>query len=270
VKPLGSLPDARGFGNCAIPEPEDDQLWLERLSYCAEICDDSMALWLARKRLCDCCCSETSALLPLGAFVWYSQQRKHVAAKLMEKPWDGKMRFSTVVEAALAWYARVIFSYCRGAIKIGLSSRKYRGYRFLPLRTAAELEEEGQAMEHCVADYADHVAAGTRLIFSIRRGKKRMATMDIVPTGNGTATAIHQLKSVANTDPAEHVVRAAERWLKQHSRFTLTVDMERWKDVWQPYCTAKPQFASYFLEAPEKVLPKLCSDLNTFWHWHEF
>jgi hypothetical protein len=54
-------------------------------------------------------------------------------------------------------------------------------YRFEALTNAAQLMEEGEAMEHCVGTYADHCRGGVHRIYSVRERKsgRRIATLSV-------------------------------------------------------------------------------------------
>ena len=282
VKPLGTVPGGHEFGRRIvnrIPKKKyQTGAWLGRMSVCAETCGEEMALWLANKRLCEDCCDDHAALLPLGAFVWFSQRPGHLAHSLMNTPWHKDMRLGAAVEATAAWLARIVFEYCAGSRDVDgtwFKERKSRGYRFLPLRSGAELQEEGEHMKHCVAAYAGRVAAGMCLIYSVRRGSKRVATMEIAPApGEALTAGIVQLKGVDNASPGTDVLRAAQAWLAQRGCYPYAganraVHDGRWREVWRPYCAAKPQVAPHLSGRPETGLMRLYSDLNTLGRWHE-
>jgi hypothetical protein len=282
VMPLGTVPGGHEFGRRIVnripKEKHQTGAWLGRMSACAETCGEEMALWLANKTLCEDCCDNHAALLPLGAFVWFSQRPGSLAHGLMKTPWQKNMRVGAAVEAAAEWLARIVFEYCAESHNVDgtwFKERKSHGYRFLPLRSAAELQEEGERMKHCVATYAGRVAAGTCLIYSVRRGGKRVATMEIAPApGQALTAGIVQVKGLRNASPGTDVLRAAQAWLAQRGCYPYAganraVHDGRWRKVWRPYCAAKPQVASHLSGRPENALMRLYSDLNMLGRWHE-
>lgn len=282
VKPLGPLPCGHEFGRrivSRIPaQGYDASVWLERMTLCTEACDGEMALWLGGKRLCSGCCKGDAALALLGAFVWFSQRPELLAHRFMEKPWNSKMRLDSAVEAAGAWLARIVFGYCAETGRgdgTWYKERKSQGYRILPLRSAAELMEEGTRMKHCVGTYAGRVAAGLCLIYSIRRGNDRVATLEIAPApANPENAEIVQLQGSGNTMPGQDVWRAVQAWLAQrggypHAGANRVVHEGRWREVWQPYCAAKPQAWLYFLGDLGRALTRVYSDMNALTKWHE-
>jgi PcfJ-like protein len=52
-------------------------------------------------------------------------------------------------------------------------------YSIVPLTTGAMLEEEGLRMHHCVAGYASYVKSGSCYIYSVRKGDKSIATIEL-------------------------------------------------------------------------------------------
>lgn len=282
VKPVRTLPGGTDFGRRIVHRiPGYASLaasWLERLTVCTEVCDSDMALWLASKTLCDECCTNNRALRPLGAFVWFSQHSEHFAHRLIEEPWHSRMRFKTAVAAAHAWLARLLFACCGdggGADGSWYKERKSHGYRFRPLRTEAELEEEGKRMKHCVGGYTGRVIAGACLIYSIRRRNSRVATMEVVPVrGKERGAGIAQIKGERNATPDGDVFRAANAWLARRGRYPFagmarSLNEGRWREVWRPYCEAKPLGAPYCFGRQEDVLARLHADLNALGRWHE-
>jgi hypothetical protein len=78
-------------------------------------------------------------------------------------------------------------------------------YRFEALTNAAQLHEEGEAMQHCVGSYTDDCLGGVRRIYSVRERKRgqRLATLSVecVTYENDTMVwECDQLSGVKNTE----------------------------------------------------------------------
>jgi len=80
-------------------------------------------------------------------------------------------------------------------------------FSFVALRTERELLEEGADLHHCVGGYWPSVQGGFSRIYSVRRGDRRVATMELAPHGRaagvhgwGTAHLV-QLRGPCNLDP---------------------------------------------------------------------
>lgn len=277
--PFGALPDnvdfKRQIGNL-IPKPEEAApSWLYTIGFLAEAVDDGLALWFAKKR-CKLILPEGSdPLLLLAAFVWFSMRKEGPGFGLIEKPWHGKMRFSEAARLAVSWFERVIMEYCvEDKVNYGdwFKERKACGYRFLPLQTPGELSEEGDSMNNCVESYAGKVAAGSCLIYSIRRGGKRVATMEITPClAQKRKGRIAQLERAGNTGADEPLRRAAESWLAKRGAYPFAVlgrfaEMQihegRWKTLWEPFCEAKPEIGRMLRDPKPETLQRIEKDLK--------
>jgi len=83
------------------------------------------------------------------------------------------------------------------------------GFRFLALASEADLEDEGEAMAHCVGAYGDHCRSRPLLIYSIRskRTGQRIATLSVIESHSGY-WEVDQLKGPANDEVDVHVWRA--------------------------------------------------------------
>lgn len=93
----------------------------------------------------------------------------------------------------------------------------YKGLELHPLRTADAIYEEGAAMHHCAATYADDVAAGRMFLYSLRQGDRRLATVRIAPLlriGRGFTGArpfeIREIAGVCNSTALKPWIQAAK------------------------------------------------------------
>ena len=88
---------------------------------------------------------------------------------------------------------------------------------FTALTTVDDLELESERMHHCVRTYWHDVTSGRSRIYSVRRGDRHVATMELkrslsVAAGNGYDIA--QLKGPRNARPTPALRDAAERCLE--------------------------------------------------------
>lgn len=81
------------------------------------------------------------------------------------------------------------------------------GFEIVPLRSGADLIEEGTLMRHCVPSYMRDIMAAKSCIYSIRKDGKRVATLELA-SGHGPAT-IKQIKGPCNAPVAAGVLGAA-------------------------------------------------------------
>ena len=93
------------------------------------------------------------------------------------------------------------------------------GFRFVALRSGADLHEDGRRMRHCVASYAIDVVRGTSRIYSIRLGDTPLATMEICHAApprrqrSSRKWTVWQIKGPCNTAPEARLVAAANLFL---------------------------------------------------------
>ena len=276
--PFGTLPDNADFNRRVvnlIPRAEDANAgWLASVSFGADACGEAMALWLAGQRLHGWDKSDGAFLLPVAAFIWFSQRRDEAAHQLIGKPWQKTMSFAKVVDETRVWIERIILDYCFEDDGTGggwFKVRKSCGFRIVPLRTAAELRAEGERMSNCVGSYAKQVAEGRCLIYAIQRGSRSVATLEVVADlARPGAGRLAQLEGPGNMPALEPVVRAAKTWMAKQGRFPLMgkatlaqipVRQSRWDRIWRSYREAKPAFA-LMLEATPDAVRRLCSNLD--------
>ena len=98
----------------------------------------------------------------------------------------------------------------------------YGRYRFVALTTARQLAEEGNAMSHCVGDYAEDCANNTTRIYSVRdrKGGPRIATMSlecIAIDEEAFLWAHDQVKGFRNSEVAPDIVLAADAVLRSYT-----------------------------------------------------
>jgi hypothetical protein len=89
------------------------------------------------------------------------------------------------------------------------------GYEIVPIANAADLYREGHSMHHCVGSYADRVAVGEVYLYSIRKDKERIATLELVRRGE--TVALGQVRGSCNTQTSKQIMGAARSWLRSQS-----------------------------------------------------
>jgi PcfJ-like protein len=273
---LGTLPASEEFGRRVVNGiPNNAQataMWLRWVLSGAEFCDESFSLWLAKQSIYQADDAGRMPLLPLAAFAWFSRTAGGPAHGLIVRPWHANMHFGTAVEETRYWLERVILNYCHDAgprDESWFKTRKVCGYRIMPLLTPDDLREEGDRMNNCVATYIPRVAGGACLIYSIRRGGQRVATMEVAPRQG--APVIVQLLAAGNTNASEDVWRAANGWLAKQGEYPaagrntiaqIPVIPCRWEAIWRPYWEARPSFKACLAVPSMRTLLNLRHDMN--------
>lgn len=278
ARPIGVPATGDAFGRKIggrLPQLEEHaQAWLQALEVALEAGNEDFALWLAgeRRAFAEPFVGE-APIRPLAIYAWFSRHSDVRGHRMLDKPWNRQMGFTTAVQHMCTWFERVMADLTRADQKRGPGrySRRRRGagYEMVPLRSAAELNEEGDIMDNCVGSYAGMVAARECLIFSVRRGSHRVATLEV--RWHGGAPRIWQLEAARNCTAPQPIWDAVNRWLATQDGLMmpnaasvglLAIDATRWKALWLPYVNAKGS-KSLPLERPDqRVLAHLVDDIE--------
>ncbi len=219
--------------------------WLAAVCAASEACDLNFALWVARQH--GKLPQDVDAIRLLGVFAWYSDQTGTAAGKLIEQRWNDKMSLQGAARRLEDWLRRLrqdLFLGDEGVDDPWLTPGRAAGYRFVPLLTLSQLEEEGNAMDNCVADYAWKMAHNQCRLFSIRRGATRVATVEIqVHNYHDRIPQIIQLYGPGNDDAPDRVWAAAYTWLGKQASYALPAygtndpipSLASWQRIWRPY-----------------------------------
>lgn len=81
-------------------------------------------------------------------------------------------------------------------------------WQVLELNTSQQLEEESREQRHCVASYVGHCATGLTTIVSVRKGIKRVLTVEI----QVASKAVVQVRGFANRRPTAPEMELVRRW----------------------------------------------------------
>lgn len=273
---LAGLPDGEKFArqiSGRIPKsPAAAAGWLDWVSFAGQSAGDEFALWIAGQKPAFAGNIRANAvpLRPLAIYAWFSMQSGGPAHALIEKYWQPSMRYEKATLAMQHWLDQVaaLFKTERPRRGPGRYSRRHSaGLRMVPLRTGSQLREEGRAMNHCVGTYANLVAAGECLIFSIRKGDDRLATLEIRTPWRRNAYAIAQVQGPGNSRVSSEVWDFARNWVDRYSADPVgalgsdegefTVKPEQWSRLWGPYIEEK---GSIGLEPHSANLEKLLAE----------
>jgi PcfJ-like protein len=117
-----------------------------------------------------------------GVFPHFEAALKDPTVELLGRPFRPNMSARTVIALSDEWHEAV--SKVRGKdIRFPAPwypAESINGYDIVPLENYESLFQEGRAMHHCVATYADRMAAGVASIYSMRREGARIVTIELV------------------------------------------------------------------------------------------
>jgi hypothetical protein len=228
--------------------PSHGALWLDSVAFGARACNDDFALWLADQPIFGEPGKPEQMFGVLAAYAWHSRAAQTRANGLIVVPWRPEIAFDTALCAAKSWLNRM-----RLTLQLGpgvltdpwLSGGQVRGFTFVPLLDRMEILAESRAMQNCADQYAERLADDRCRLFSIRRDREHIATLEIGPHAREAGMlAITQLKARHNMAAPLDVWQAAYAWLAAQSglrRLPPRIPPERqldndlWTQLMAPY-----------------------------------
>jgi hypothetical protein len=247
--PLPSFPGGEDYGLriCSfIPRtPEATAHWLQRVAHAQEWAGSEYALWIARQSELASWPEDLFDLM--AAWAWYSQRPDLFGHRLLRRPWAADMSFKRAREEVGAWRQRLCLSeYLGTGIESPwLADGVVAGFNFVALRTIEDFISESSALDNCLDQYADQLNAGQSAIFSIRKGERRVACVEIGLHGEEvTMPTIVQLRGARNRRAPPEVWQATFAWLGGHRLEPLSPARHAPKSVkrvmarrllWEPY-----------------------------------
>jgi hypothetical protein len=188
--------------------------WLKRVGHAQQGAGTDYALWLARQS--ELASWPEDLFDVMAAWAWYSQQPGLLGYRLLRRPWGTDMSFKRAREEAGAWRQRLRLSDYLGA---GLETAwlvdgTVGGFSFVALRTIDDFIEESAALDNCLDQYVDQLKARQSTIFSIRKGERHVACVEIgLHDEDVSMPTIVQLRGARNRRAAPEVWQATFAWL---------------------------------------------------------
>jgi hypothetical protein len=220
-------------------------IWLARVGHAYECGGEAYALWIARQA--DLTSPPEDVFVFLAAWAWFSLHPGHIGHRLLRRLWTSEMSFKRAREEMTAWRQRLrlIESLGPGIETPWLADGVASGYSFVALRTPDDFIAESVALENCLDQYADHLHSGLIALFSIRKGARRIACVEIGLHGEEvTMPTIVQLRGARNRRAPPEVWQAAYGWMgsqrleplspRRHAPSPLK-RLEARRHLWRPY-----------------------------------
>ena len=251
-KPLDGLPAGENFtrrvANRLPGAPSHSAFWLQSVAFGAKACNEDFALWLADQAVFGEQGNPEQLFGVLAAYAWHSRASQTRAHTLIVVPWRPEIAFDTALCAAKSWLNRMRLVLQLGPGVIAdpwLAGGQVRGYSFVPLLDRMEILSEARAMQNCADQYAERLADDRCRLFSVRREREHVATLEIGPHSREAGMlAITQLKGRHNMAAPLDVWQAAYAWLAGQSGLRRLpprippdrrLDDEAWAQLMAPY-----------------------------------
>jgi hypothetical protein len=251
-QPIDELPASENFArrvaNRLPGAPAQSAFWLQSVAFGAKACSDDFALWLADQSIFTEEGNPQQLFSVLAAYAWHSRATQTRANTLIVVPWRPEIAFDTALCAAKSWLNRMRLVLQLGPGVIAdpwLSGGDVRGYAFVPLLDRMEILAEARAMQNCADQYAERLADDRCRLFSIRRDREHVATLEIGPHSREAGMlAITQLKGRHNMAAPLDVWQAAYAWLASQSALRRLpprvppdrqLDAQAWEQLMAPY-----------------------------------
>ena len=249
TEPLPAFPIDQEFAlRIASLIPREERrlpIWLARAGHAYEAGGAPYALWVARQT--DLVSPPEDAFMFMAAWAWFSARPGHLGHRLLRRPWTSEMSFKRAREEMTAWRQRLRLIECLGSgiESPWLADGTASGFSFVALRTVEDFIAESAALENCLDQYADHLHSGLTAVFSIRKGARRIACVEIgLHDEEATMPTIVQLRGVRNRRAPPEVWQATFGWLgsqrleplsPQRHAPTPVKRVEARRHLWRPY-----------------------------------
>jgi hypothetical protein len=251
-KPLDNLPVSESFArrvaNRLPGAPAHSAFWLESVAFGAKACSEDFALWLADQSIFNEGGNPEQSFGVLASYAWHSRAAQTRAHTLIVVPWRPEIAFDTALCAAKSWLnrMRLILQLGPGVLSDPwLTGGQVRGYTFTPLLDRMEILSEARAMQNCADQYAERLADDRCRLFSVKRDREHVATLEIGPHAREAGMlAITQLKGRHNMAAPLDVWQAAYAWLSSQSALRRLppripperkLDNDSWTQLMAPY-----------------------------------
>ena len=228
--------------------PHDERMaptWLARVGHAFEAGGRDFALWIARQP--DLTTPPDEQFTFLAAWAWYSGRPGLLGNRMLRKPWSPDMSFKRAREELAAWRQRLRLVECLGfgIDSPWLADGAALGFDFVALRTVDDFIAESEALENCLDQYADQLHTGLTTVFSIRKGARRLACVEVGPHDEeASMPAIVQRRAARNRRAPPDVWQATFAWLGGQRLEPLSPDLhtpkpmkraEARRQLWRPY-----------------------------------
>jgi hypothetical protein len=233
------------IANLIPRDPSGTPVWLQRVGHAFETVGSEYALWIARQA--DLRGGADDLFVFMAAWAWFSGKPSLPGHRLLRRPWTPDMSFKRAREELAAWRQRLRLIECLGPgiERAWLADGPAAGFDFVALRTVDDFIAESEALENCLDQYADQLHTGLTAVYSIRKGARRVACVEIgLHDEEVTMPTIVQLRAARNRRAPPEVWQATFSWLGSQRLEPLSPlryapkplkRIEARRELWRPY-----------------------------------
>jgi hypothetical protein len=226
-------------------DPQRAASWLRRVCEALQTAGRDYALWIARQP--ELINPPGDFFAFLAAWAWFSGQPGLLGHRLLRRRWNADMSFKRAREELATWRQRLRLIECLGpGIETPwLADGIAFGFSFVALRTVDDFITESEVLENCLDQYADHLHGGLTAVFSIRKGMRRVACVEIgLHEEEVTMPTVVQLRALRNRRAPPEVWQATFAWLGGQRLEPLAPErhvpkpikrLEARRELWKPY-----------------------------------
>ena len=257
VIPLSEFSRDRAFnrrlGDLVKRDPAEAARWLRWIGVGRELAGDDFALWLACQQIYagydefwENPFATRQALEPLALYAWHSQHLVGEPVQFLARHWNGKISFAKAVAETKTWLDRIKLTCAKSDTgqtqPPWFPEWKHGSVKITPLMRQRDLNHEGDVMCHCVASYGSKVRAGLCCIYALRKGRKHLATIELVRCEDNMHKArIAQISAYCNDEPSRTAKRYIDKWFHRNEDIRLpdvphsSSSVARWRNMWHHY-----------------------------------
>ncbi len=185
--------------------------------YGSRLYNEAFGVWLAQISVCDRV-RELEAVRAVAIYAWASNQMDDPDVSLGVPPWVRELSLETACDNAREWINRLQWRRYFQGLPLKdhwMRPGSYEGFDIVPLLTMADLKAEIAVMRNCLAAYVPRLISGKTRLYGVRRGKDRLATVEVAHTGDDTLVMM-QTKGPGNVTVSTAIFRAVEKWWSDH------------------------------------------------------
>jgi hypothetical protein len=189
--------------------PDIIHLWLEIVFFAARLGSEDIALWIAKQQpIYEPDCRTAIDVLPLVLYAHVSKHQPEILGTFARwTPKVSALRAAVMCERWLGYLTRLVQFGPTGVADPWITAKTLGNYTIVPLTTMQAIAAEAHAMQNCLMDYALHVADDRCRLFSLRQGRARIATFEVMVDKTQSKLELRQCETYDGYDLPNDVLQ---------------------------------------------------------------